>query len=387
MISLRNLAKRYEAAGSSAERTGGNDVLAVDDVSIEIESGEFFTLLGPSGCGKTTTLRMLAGLTKPDLGAITVHNSLLFDAVQRIDVPPHRRGLGMVFQSYAIWPHMTVAKNVAFPLTRRAYQGGRMKKSEVTERVREVLQIVQLDGLENRPATDLSGGQQQRLALARALATRPQVLLLDEPLSNLDAKLRELMRFELKRIQRSLGITTVYVTHDQTEALGMSNRIAVMKSGRVEQIGKPRDIYERPESHFVADFIGISNFIQGTIKEKLADNRWRVASPQGELVVANPAQVSVGDAVTVSIRPEHVTMSEMERTGDPEPNVLYGEVQLRAFQGDSVQHRIQVGEITLRVQCHPSDAVNSGAAVRLGLPETWCTIIPGVAAPTATVSL
>jgi iron(III) transport system ATP-binding protein len=377
LISLSNLVKTYHGNGSGDSKSHGAGVVAVDDISIEIKSGELFTLLGPSGCGKTTTLRMLAGLTTPDSGVIAVHDMVLFDGAHKIDVPPHRRGLGMVFQSYAIWPHMTVAKNVAFPLTRRSRHVGHMKKAEIDARVREVLGLVQLDGLENRPATDLSGGQQQRLALARALATQPQVLLLDEPLSNLDAKLRELMRFELKRIQRGLGITTVYVTHDQTEALGMSNRIAVMNAGRVEQIGHPRDIYERPESHFVADFIGVSNFIQGTVKERVGDGRWLILSPHGDLIADSSARVAAGDDVTISVRPEHIGMVAVERHGDPARNVLFGSVTTRAFQGDSVQHQVQVGDLTVRVQCHPSDAVNTGSAVELRLPEQWCSIIPG----------
>ena len=372
MINVEQLTKKYEGS----DRSGSEGVTAVDNISIHIEKGEFFTLLGPSGCGKTTTLRMIAGLTQPDSGVITLGDSVLYDSSKKIDMPPHRRGLGMVFQSYAIWPHMSVAKNVAFPLTRRSSRGERPAKKEVDDRVREALRLVQLDGLESRGATDLSGGQQQRLALARALVIRPSVLLLDEPLSNLDAKLREQMRFELKKIQRELGITTVYVTHDQAEALGMSNRIAVMNRGRVEQLGHPRDIYQQPVSHFVADFIGVSNFVKGTVKEGLGEDRWRISSDDGEIIAKSTAEVAAGDRVTVSIRPEHVQMSASTPV-DSQPNKWFGRVDIREFQGDSVHHQVRSGGSVIRVQTNPSAAMKTGEDVILEFPEGWCSLIPG----------
>src|SRR2546422_4589811 len=229
----------------------GNAVRAAQDVSFEVPPGKLFTLLGPSGCGKTTTLRSIAGLERPRAGEILVGGEIIYSSTKQVFVPPNRRGLGMVFQSYAIWPHMTVFENAAFPL-----QVGKKRspRKQIQERVMRVLKVVALEEMAERQATDLSGGQQQRLALARALVLEPPLLLLDEPLSNLDAKLREEMRFELKRLQRELGITGIYVTHDQVEALAMSNRVAVMRDGRIEQVGAPRAVYESPSSRFVADF-------------------------------------------------------------------------------------------------------------------------------------
>src|SRR5690349_3257887 len=240
----------------------GQTIRAAHEVSFQVPQGKLFTLLGPSGCGKTTTLRSIAGLERPRQGEISIGGDIVYSSQRGVFVPPNRRGLGMVFQSYAIWPHMTVYENAAFPLRvgRR-----RFARREIDQRVMRVLGTVDLADMAQREATKLSGGQQQRLALARALVMEPRVLLLDEPLSNLDAKLRERMRFELKRLQRELGITTVYVTHDQSEALALSHQIAVMNEGRIQQVGSPRDIYERPASPFVADFVGSTNFLDGSV--------------------------------------------------------------------------------------------------------------------------
>jgi iron(III) transport system ATP-binding protein len=374
MISLKNLVKTFGSTESGNQSAG---VVAVDDVTLDVGMGEFFTLLGPSGCGKTTTLRMLAGLAKPDSGQIVLRDQVLFDAKEAIDVPPHRRGLGMVFQSYAIWPHMTVYKNVAFPLTGWFGRGRGLSRGDVDAKVRNALALVQLDGLADRQATDLSGGQQQRLALARALVTEPEVLLLDEPLSNLDAKLRESMRFELKKIQREIGITTVYVTHDQTEALGLSNVIAVMNHGKVEQAGHPRDIYEKPASRFVADFIGISNLLDGTVGDKMGKDLVRITTSHGDLFVGVvDGTVGSGDQVTVSIRPEHIGISE-SIPDSLAPNQWRGVVETRAFEGSAMQHQVRVGDALVRVQCNPSQAAHTDAEVVLTFPEEWCSIIPG----------
>src|ERR1700742_535535 len=254
MIRIDALHKRYPDQDAA--------VSAVDDVSVEIAQGELYTLLGPSGCGKTTTLRCVAGLERPDAGLIALGERVLFDASRGIAVPLNQRGIGMVFQSYAIWPHMTVFENIAFPL--RVARGRRYGRDEIRKLVDQALGTVGLGGYGDRPATRLSGGQQQRVALARAIVHHPQLLLLDEPLSNLDASLREEMRAELRRLQQQIGITAIYVTHDQAEALAMSDLIAVMDHGRIVQFGEPRAIYFRPENEFVASFIGAANLLSGT---------------------------------------------------------------------------------------------------------------------------
>jgi len=236
-------------------------VQAVADVSLEIREGEFLTLLGPSGCGKTTTLRIVAGLEEHEDGRVYIGGRLVSDAARRWFLPPERRQVGMVFQSYAVWPHMTVFENVAFPLRVR-----HMPESEVRQRVVWALNLVGLEGLERRPATALSGGQQQRLAIARAIVYEPRVLLLDEPLSNLDAKLREGMRVELKSLQRRLGITTLYVTHDQEEAMVLSDRLAIMSGGRILQVGSPEEVYRRPASPEVAAFLGATTVLEGEVR-------------------------------------------------------------------------------------------------------------------------
>jgi iron(III) transport system ATP-binding protein len=347
-----------------------NAVTAVGGVSFDISEGEFFTLLGPSGCGKTTTLRSVAGLEIPTSGRISVGDRVLYDSTNRINVRVDARGLGMVFQSYAIWPHMNVFKNVAYPLTvlpRRR----RPTKSEIRERVERVLAVVHLDHLVDRPATDLSGGQQQRLALARALVMEPPLLLLDEPLSNLDAKLREQMRFELKRLQRDLNITAVYVTHDQVEALTMSSRIAVMNNGRVEQLGRPRDIYNSPASRFVADFIGTSNFIDATVKEKTVEGAYQVTTGPGDLVASSEVDFAPGTKVVVSIRPEHINVVH-----DSGPGVWKAEVTARGFMGDVVEHELKVGDLVLRMRCNPEISIPPGDQILIKLPARWCTLIP-----------
>src|SRR3954466_13647357 len=251
MLTVKGLCTEYLNERHQAIR-------AAHDVSFDVPPGKLFTLLGPSGCGKTTTLRSIAGLERPQAGEIKVGDELIYSAARRIFVPPNQRGLGMVFQSYAIWPHMTVYENAAFPL-----RVGRRKHSrrQIDERVNRALATVDLAEMAQREATKLSGGQQQRLALARALVREPRLLLLDEPLSNLDARLRDRMRIELKRLQRELRIPAVYVTHDQVEALAMSNRVAVFDHGKIVQLGAPREVYERPASGFVADFIGAANLL------------------------------------------------------------------------------------------------------------------------------
>jgi iron(III) transport system ATP-binding protein len=271
----------------------------------------------------------------------------------------------MVFQSYAIWPHMNVEKNVSFPLeviTRRK----RPSRAQIKERVERALAVVKLDHLASRQATDLSGGQQQRLALARALVMEPPLLLLDEPLSNLDAKLRENMRFELKRLQRELGITGLYVTHDQVEALAMSNRVAVMRAGKIEQVGRPREVYEAPKSRFVADFIGTSNFIDGVV-DAHDGAVYRISTPDGELRVRSDAEFAVGDPVVVAARPEHLAI-DAQSTNGAAPNRWRGRVEARAFLGESVDHVISVGSREIRARCNSSISIPAPTEVTVTFP-------------------
>ena len=284
-----------------SKRFGG--VSAVEDVSLEIGDGEFFSLLGPSGCGKTTTLRMIAGFERPDAGRIFLQG----DDVT--DVPANRRPVNMVFQQYALFPHMSVYDNVAFGLKVK-----RVPRAEHGERVQEMLRVVSLEGLDRRRARQLSGGQQQRVALARALVNRPAALLLDEPLGALDVKLRKQMQLELKRIQNDLGTTFVYVTHDQEEALAMSDRIAVMNGGHVEQIGTPREIYERPHTSFVADFIGSLNALELRIDELVGVNAVMRLGEAERLVVPVGPGHRAGESVRVAVRPERV---QIEPVGSP----------------------------------------------------------------------
>jgi spermidine/putrescine transport system ATP-binding protein len=282
-IGLESVSKRFGGVG------------AVDDVSLEIGEGEFFSLLGPSGCGKTTTLRMVAGFERPDEGRIVLHG----DDVTT--VPANKRPVNMVFQQYALFPHMSVYDNVAFGLKVK-----RVPRAEHGGRIQEMLRVVSLEGLEKRRARQLSGGQQQRVALARALVNRPEALLLDEPLGALDVKLRKHMQLELKRIQHELGTTFVYVTHDQEEALAMSDRIAVMNGGRVEQIGGPREIYERPQTAFVADFIGSLNAFDFRVDELIGDSAVMRLGEDGRLVVPINGGHSPGETLRVAVRPERI---------------------------------------------------------------------------------
>ena len=374
MLSVENLVKSYDP------ETGGDPVLAVDDVSFTVTDGEMFTLLGPSGCGKTTTLRAVAGLERPDAGRIAVDDRVLFardpaGATPPVDVAVNRRGLGMVFQSYAIWPHMTVFDNVAFPLQVRRRGVTPTPKAEIADRVRRVLEVMELGDYVDRRAIKLSGGQQQRLALARALVTRPPLLLLDEPLSNLDAKLRESLRFELKRLQRELGVTSVYVTHDQTEALALSSKIAVMQDGKVRQVGRPRDVYERPESRFVAEFIGSSNFLPGTVMSAAA-GELTVATGPGRLVLRSELSLPAGADVIVSIRPESVALRPAAAGETPRPGEWSGEVVSRAFLGDSIDHVVRVGDAEVRARGNPAVSVEPGRPVLLELERERLALVP-----------
>jgi iron(III) transport system ATP-binding protein len=355
VLRVENLTKRF---GADA---------AVDGLSLAIEPGLLFTLLGPSGCGKTTTLRCVAGLERPDAGEIEVAGRTLFSSGRGIAVPPNRRGLGMVFQSYGLWPHMTVHDTVAFPLV-VAPRRSRPPAAEVRRRVERALAIVQLEGLEDRNATDLSGGQQQRLALARALVVEPPLLLMDEPLSNLDARLRDDMRLELKRMQRELGVTSLYVTHDQAEALALSNLVAVMRDGRIEQVGRPRDIYERPGSRFVAEFLGSANLVDAVVS-----GDGLLETPHGPLKLSAAQGRTPGARVTVAVRAELIGIEP--GAADPAPGRWHGTVRNRAFRGDSVEHVVLVGERELRVSSPARVSIPQGTAVTVTVPEHGCPLI------------
>jgi ABC-type Fe3+/spermidine/putrescine transport system ATPase subunit len=347
--------------------------MAVDGASLDVRRGEVFTLLGPSGCGKTTTLRLVAGLERPDAGEITLRGRVVASVPRRIFVAPNRRNLGMVFQSYAIWPHMTVFETVAYPLTLRG-----LGRAAIRERVTRVLDLVGLAGTEKRPATLLSGGQMQRLALCRALVYEPDLLLLDEPFSNLDAKLREQMRLELRLLQRRLGITVLFVTHDQIEALSLSDRIAVMQRGRVEEVGSPRDLYERPASPFVRDFLGATVVLRG-----------RVAAPAAGFVSVTLNDALAGRTITgrsasatalvpgaeahVAIRPEDI---EVDGPG-AEPGTLPGVIDALLFVGDRYEARVSLGgEQRIVVLLPRRREWKEGQAVSLVFPPEAVSVWP-----------
>jgi iron(III) transport system ATP-binding protein len=354
----------------------GRSVKAAQDVSFEVPQGKLFTLLGPSGCGKTTTLRSIAGLEKPISGEIEVGGQIVYSSEKRIFVVPYKRNFGMVFQSYAIWPHMNVFQNAAFPLEVRKLK---MSNSALKERVMRVLSAVALDHLADREATKLSGGQQQRLALARALVMEPPLLLLDEPLSNLDAKLRERMRFELKRLQRELKLTTLYVTHDQSEALALSHEIAVMNEGRVVQIGSPRDIYQRPANKFVADFVGTTNFFDAIIVT-LDDSsgRCKVDTKLGKLNVQCETGAGRNDAVVISVRPEDVELyEEAPQSGGDDYNICTGTVDAKVFLGEYVDFQVKIGDYFLLARAHPSLRTSVGDMIHLRMKAEKCIAIGG----------
>ena len=370
MLAVERLTKIFE--NSTDQIAGG-----VRDASFRLEPATFFTLLGPSGCGKTTTLRCIAGLETPDEGRISVEGRVLFDAKARINVPVEQRSVGMVFQSYAIWPHMTVAENVAFPLT--VAKQRRYSRAEIEEGVRRALAIVGLEGFQPRSATRLSGGQQQRVALARAIVHEPRLLLLDEPLSNLDAQLRDEMRGELKRLQSKIGITTVYVTHDQSEALALSDQIAVMDRGRISQVGSPQDIYFRPLNPFVARFVGATNLLSGRLL--------RTADGSGEVEVLGgrhirclvPQAIEYPGSVSVSIRPESIKLvARGENSAQANGNCLAGRISGVTFLGSARRVEVASDGINLQVTTAADLPLPADGEVLLLFAPERTVALPGI---------
>jgi iron(III) transport system ATP-binding protein len=331
-------------------------IRAVDNLSFDVNRGEFLTLLGPSGCGKSTTLRLIAGLERPDTGLIRVDDRLVTSPRQRVFVPPEKRGMGMVFQSYAVWPHMTVFENVAFPLRVR-----RTASAEIRKRVNQVLDIIGLSGMADRPSPLLSGGQQQRVALGRALVCNPTLLLLDEPFSNLDARLREGMRLEMGQLQRTLGLTTIFVTHDQTEAMMLSDRLFVMNAGRVEQTGTPRQVYEQPASRFVMDFLGRINYLSA-LAARLPGGQRGAVLPDGrtEVAVSVPDEVDEGQTVTLAFRSADVQVTPGQ-SGRGWPGII----QTVAYLGGREEYLIKLEDNSAEVRVE-----SSTQNLALGTPVT-----------------
>ncbi len=317
-IHLKDLVKRFGA------------LEAVSHISLEIQDGELFTLLGPSGCGKTTLLRLIGGFHRPDVGEI------YFGEKAVSTIPPYERNIGMVFQNYALWPHMTIFDNVAYGLKLKKFS-----RQEISGKVLHALSLVNLEGLEKRYPGQLSGGQQQRVALARALVLNPDVLLLDEPLSNLDAKIRIQVRAEIRKLQKNLAITTIYVTHDQEEALTLSDRIAVINKGKLQQIGSPRDLYEKPENPFVADFIGINNLIPGRVEESQPEGWMRVHTEIGGLFCRGGSRLKAGDGCIISVRPETASITQ-SKTDQNDLNVIPGVVSFASYIGNTIRYDVEV---------------------------------------------
>jgi ABC-type Fe3+/spermidine/putrescine transport system ATPase subunit len=350
MIELRNITKCY------------GTLIANDHVNLSVQRGELMTLLGPSGCGKTTALRCITGQVTPDEGGVFI------DGADVTNVPTHQRQLGMVFQNFALFPHLTVYENVDFPLMIRA-----MDREQRRQMVMDTLQLIRMEAYEKQYPRQLSGGQQQRVGLARALVYRPKVLLLDEPLSNLDAKLREEMRFEIRDLISRLGITAVYVTHDQAEALAMSDRVAVMNAGRIEQVGTPDDIYECPRSKFVADFIGLSNFVRGKVVRVEAGQAVMQVDDL-QLQVPITQDVAEGQMLMAFIRPNDIDLLPEESTSAE--NLFDGVVSKLTYLGDKIDYRVVIGDrVELRVQTDGKVRFAAGQKVKVRLPVSQCRLI------------
>jgi iron(III) transport system ATP-binding protein len=357
LIRIRGLKKWFDTRRGRVEALRGID--------LEVAEKEFCVLLGASGCGKTTTLRCVAGLERPDGGELEIAGAVVNSPARRIYVPTEKRDIGMVFQSYAIWPHMNVFQNVAFPLVRGRKRFG---KDLVAEKVRQALHLVRLDGLDDRPATDLSGGQQQRVAMARAMVTEPKILLMDEPLSNLDARLREQMRVELKKITKAAGLTTLYVTHDQAEALSLGDKVCVMHGGEILQVAPPHEVYARPANLFVAQFVGEMNFVKGKVKGPA-----QVECSLGNLSIPVADGLSPETPVTLAIRPEHVQL------GSPDGSLtsLTGTVTSKNYLGDTALLEVEVNGVSFLVKLHGDSDFAVGQKTAVNLPLDRWRVFPG----------
>lgn len=356
-IQLKGMVKRF------------GSLEAVSHVSLDIRDGELFTLLGPSGCGKTTILRLIGGFHKPDEGDV------YFGGKRVTSIPPYERNIGMVFQNYALWPHMTISENVAYGLKLK-----KLSRPEIHTKITHVLKLVNLMGLENRYPGQLSGGQQQRVALARALVLNPDVLLLDEPLSNLDAKIRIQVRAEIRKLQKELAITTIYVTHDQEEALTLSDRIAVLNAGKLQQIGSPRDLYGKPANPFVADFIGINNLIPGDVQEVNAPEKWmRVQTQVGVLICLEEGQFKPGDRCMITVRPETASISPTEESSGGF-NSIDGVVNFASYIGNTIRYDVEIArDLLFRLDIqNPRDhrPHSTGEKIRIRFPVKATLGIP-----------
>ena len=372
-VTVRNLTKRFA------------DVDAVEDVSFSVGEGHTLALLGPSGCGKTTVLRCLAGLETPEQGHITIAGRVVFDSATGINLPPEQRALGIVFQSYAVWPHMTVAENVGFPLKVR-----KTPKAELDQRVARILDVVGLGAWHDKPATQLSGGQQQRVALARALIYEPRLVLFDEPMSNLDAQMRDQMRVELKVLQARLGFTAIYVTHDQAEAFALAERVALMNHGRIETIGPPREVSQRPHTPFVARFLGL-NVCAG---KATRTGDWPAGPCYAEValserltlrgLIGDDRPMPVGAPVLACVRKEHVAIKKLPVDAPPAAGALVGEIRAASFLGLEEEYVVAVGGVELRA-IQPPSGMQSGDRVEVAIRPEDCIVfselapVPGAA--------
>ena len=354
-LRLVNIVKKY------------GKLAAVDDLSLEVKEGELLTLLGPSGCGKTTVLRSISGFVAVDNGDVFIGNRRV------TDVPPEKRGIGLVFQNYALWPHMTVFQNLAFGLELK-----KMPKEKIKGKVEESLAMVKLEGHEDRYPRQLSGGQQQRVALARALVLEPDILLLDEPLSNLDALLREQMRFEIAQIHKQYGITTVYVTHDQTEAMVISDRIAVLDKGRMMQLGKPVDIYSRPANKFVAGFMGTTNFIHGNVSD-FYDDYMVVTTKSGLSLYGKGSGLEKGQEVDVAIRPENIDFMSASQTssGKKSLNVFDAKVVRASYVGELIDYQLEIKDSLIRAKGDVKRRLTEGETVKIHLDPDQLSVLRG----------